>query len=79
MARAPSSASSPVKPAHLTEREWRIAVWLDGMAQAHRQMAQQIKFKFGEAAPINLAVEEGAVRALRKAARGIKSGRVPGW
>lgn len=79
MARAPSSALAAVKPAHLTEREWRIAVWLDEQARAHMKMKEQIKFKFGAAAPINIAAEESAARALRKVSRGIKSGRVPGW
>lgn len=79
MARAPSSASIAVKPAHLTEREWRIAVWLDEQARGHLLMKQQITLRFGEAAPINVAAEESAARALRKAARVIKRGRVPGW
>lgn len=69
----------PGHPDHLTEREWRLCLFIEEQARAEDKMREQVRMKFANAAELNLGLHEGAAKALRKVARRIRSGNVPGW
>lgn len=69
----------PARPDHLTEREYRLLVFVEERARACDLMRQQVKYQYGEAAELNLGLHEGGARELRKLARRIRRASIPGW
>ncbi len=63
------------RPEHLTEREYRLLVYIEERARAQDLMLKTTC----DAASLNAAMHGGAAAALRRIARAMRNGSIPGW
>ena len=67
------------QPLHLSDREWRLVLYIEEVARYHDLSRADALSRYGQAAQLTTVADEASARALRKLARRIVKGDIPGW